>query len=139
MLFSFVRKIVDDQQVSHVDPNIIQQPNISAEKLSRMWATAKAKWNQPYANWKSESGNNQPWLSFCQGKGWVEWGWVQNSVCLLEEPWAILWSWHKFRPSSFTACKCCYGRSFDVILGVLDSVVNRAPGMTLALRPDGVF
>ncbi|CAB1102774.1 unnamed protein product [Ectocarpus sp. CCAP 1310/34] len=62
-----VRKIVDDQQVSHVDPNIIQQPNISAEKLSRMWATAKAKWNQPYANWKSESGNNQPWLSFCQG------------------------------------------------------------------------
>ncbi|CBJ28750.1 expressed unknown protein [Ectocarpus siliculosus] len=62
-----VRKIVDDEQVSHVDPNIIQQPNISAEKLSRMWATAKAKWNQPYANWKSESGNNQPWLSFCQG------------------------------------------------------------------------
>ncbi|CAN0361155.1 unnamed protein product [Ectocarpus sp. 6 AP-2014] len=60
-------KIVDDEQVSHVDPNIIQQPNISAEKLSRMWATAKAKWNQPYANWKSESGNNQPWLSFCQG------------------------------------------------------------------------
>ena len=71
-----VRKIVDDEQVSHVDPNIIQQPNISAEKLSRMWATAKAKWNQPYADWKSESGNNQPWLSFCQGKGWVEWGLV---------------------------------------------------------------
>ncbi|CAN0020324.1 unnamed protein product [Ectocarpus sp. 12 AP-2014] len=61
-----VRKIVDDEQVSHVDPYIIQQPSISAEKLSKMWATAKAKWNQPYSNWKSESGNNQPWLSFCQ-------------------------------------------------------------------------
>ncbi|CAM9964507.1 unnamed protein product, partial [Ectocarpus sp. 13 AM-2016] len=52
-----LRKIVDDEQVSHVDPNIIQQPNISAEKLSRMSATAKAKWNQPYANWKSDHTN----------------------------------------------------------------------------------
>ncbi|CAB1097015.1 unnamed protein product [Ectocarpus sp. CCAP 1310/34] len=62
-----VRKIVDDEQVSHVNPNIIQQPNISAEKITKVWSAAKAKWNTPYANWKSESGNNQPWLSFCQG------------------------------------------------------------------------
>ncbi|CAB1104019.1 unnamed protein product [Ectocarpus sp. CCAP 1310/34] len=62
-----VRKIVDDEQVSHVNPNIIQQPNISAEKITKMWSAAKAKWNTPIANWKSESGNNQPWLSFCQG------------------------------------------------------------------------
>ncbi|CAB1121069.1 unnamed protein product [Ectocarpus sp. CCAP 1310/34] len=62
-----VRKVVDDEQVSHVNPNIIQQPNISAEKITKMWSAAKAKWNTPFANWKSESGNNQPWLSFCQG------------------------------------------------------------------------
>ncbi|CAN0489678.1 unnamed protein product, partial [Ectocarpus sp. 12 AP-2014] len=31
-----VRKIVDDEQVNHVDPNIIQQPNLSSEKLSKM-------------------------------------------------------------------------------------------------------
>ncbi|CAN0560844.1 unnamed protein product [Ectocarpus sp. 12 AP-2014] len=66
-----VRKIVDDEQVSHVNPNIIQQPNISAEKITKMWSAAKAKWNTPNANCKSESGNNQPWLSFAQGKRWV--------------------------------------------------------------------
>ncbi|CAB1104714.1 unnamed protein product [Ectocarpus sp. CCAP 1310/34] len=37
-----VRKIVDDEQVSHVKPNIIQQPNISAEKITKMWSAAKA-------------------------------------------------------------------------------------------------
>ncbi|CAB1112909.1 unnamed protein product [Ectocarpus sp. CCAP 1310/34] len=62
-----VRKIVDDEQVSHVIANIIQQPNISAEKITPMRSAAKAKWNTPNANWKSEPGNNQPWLSFCQG------------------------------------------------------------------------
>ncbi|CBJ31137.1 hypothetical protein Esi_0235_0006 [Ectocarpus siliculosus] len=71
-----VRKIVDDEQVNHVDPNIIQQPNISSEKLTKMWAVGKGRWNPSYANWKGESGNNQPWLAFCQGKGWVRWGWV---------------------------------------------------------------
>ncbi|CAN0502969.1 unnamed protein product, partial [Ectocarpus sp. 8 AP-2014] len=62
-----VRKIVDDEQVNHVDPNIIQQPNISSEKITKMWSAGKAKWNTPHANWKSESGNNQPWLAFSQG------------------------------------------------------------------------
>ncbi|CAB1107920.1 unnamed protein product [Ectocarpus sp. CCAP 1310/34] len=66
-----VRKIVDDEQVSHVNPNIIQQPNISAEKITKMWSAAKAKWNTPNADWKSGSGNNQPWLSFAQGKRWA--------------------------------------------------------------------
>ncbi|CAN0568845.1 unnamed protein product, partial [Ectocarpus sp. 12 AP-2014] len=32
-----------------------------------MWSAAKATWNTPNANWKSRSGNNQPWLSFSQG------------------------------------------------------------------------
>ncbi|CAB1102051.1 unnamed protein product [Ectocarpus sp. CCAP 1310/34] len=62
-----VRKIVDDGQVSHVNPNIIQQPNRSAEKITNTWSAARANWNTPYANWTSESGNNQPWVSFSQG------------------------------------------------------------------------
>ncbi|CAM9836111.1 unnamed protein product [Ectocarpus sp. 4 AP-2014] len=62
-----VRKIVDDEQLIHVNPNIIQKPNISSEKLTKMWSAGKAKWNTPFANWKSESGNIQPWLAFCQG------------------------------------------------------------------------
>ncbi|CAN0243597.1 unnamed protein product, partial [Pylaiella littoralis] len=53
--------------VAHCDPNVIHQPNISAEKLSKMWAGVKAKWNQPHANWRGTSGNNQPWVNFCQG------------------------------------------------------------------------
>ncbi|CAB1109688.1 unnamed protein product [Ectocarpus sp. CCAP 1310/34] len=64
-------KIVDDEQVSHVNPNIIQHPKMSSEEITKMWSAAKAKWNTPNANWKSESGNNQPWPSFCQGKRWV--------------------------------------------------------------------
>ena len=54
--------------VAHCNPNIIQQRNITADKLYKMWAAAKAKWNQPHANWKGTSGNNQPWINFCQGE-----------------------------------------------------------------------
>ncbi|CAN0429555.1 unnamed protein product [Pylaiella littoralis] len=53
--------------VAHCDPNVIHQPNISAEKLSKMWAGVAAKWNQSHANWSGTSGNNQPLVNFCQG------------------------------------------------------------------------
>ena len=65
---SQVRRIVDHPFVANCNPNIIHQPNISANKLYKMWAAAKAKWNTPHTNWKGESGNNQPWVSFCQGE-----------------------------------------------------------------------
>ncbi|CAN0096936.1 unnamed protein product [Ectocarpus sp. 8 AP-2014] len=61
-----VRKIVDDEQVNHVDPNIIQQPNISSEMITKMWSTVKA-WNTPHANWKSESGTTSHGLHFAKG------------------------------------------------------------------------
>ncbi|CAN0233746.1 unnamed protein product, partial [Scytosiphon promiscuus] len=64
-----VARIVDHPAVSHCNPNIIHQPNITPEKLRDMWKTAKAKWNTPHMHWSSDSGNHQPWISFCQGDG----------------------------------------------------------------------
>ncbi|CAM9470290.1 unnamed protein product [Ectocarpus sp. 4 AP-2014] len=60
------RKIVDDEQVNNVDPNIIHQPNISSETLTKMWFPWLARWNTPFANWKSESGTTSHGLQFAK-------------------------------------------------------------------------
>lgn len=85
---SQVVKIVD-LQVSHIDPNVIHQPNISPDKLSKMWSAVKAKWNAPHANYKkSESGNNQEWVSFCGGREGMRYG-CGRGIWLLQMP--VIW------------------------------------------------
>lgn len=53
-------RITNDDCVSHLDPNIIAQPNATPEKVKSMWETAVGKASEPYHNWKSDSGIHEP-------------------------------------------------------------------------------
>ncbi|CAN0407074.1 unnamed protein product, partial [Laminaria digitata] len=60
--------LFDHPLVSDCDPNHMVQSDITESKLYDMWNVAKGKWNPCWANWRGESGNHQPWESFCRGK-----------------------------------------------------------------------
>ncbi|CAN0174827.1 unnamed protein product [Scytosiphon promiscuus] len=63
-----IPKIIEHPLVTDCDPMVLSQPNITAAKLSNMWANAKKEWNPLWGNYKSESGNHAPWSDFCRGK-----------------------------------------------------------------------
>lgn len=66
-------RITDDDFVRHLDPNAdIAQPNLTPEKAKSMWEAAVAKAQEPYHDWKGESGNDEPDSSqFCRGEVYI--------------------------------------------------------------------